>query len=282
MRLVSYESGGTASYGAVKDGGVVDLARRMGPDYPDLASILETQLGRAREEVESAAPDVALDKIKFLPVIPNPSKILLAAVNYADHLKEANRDHTENPVLFIRLAASQTGHLQAIIRPSVSERLDYEGELAVVIGKPGRHISQDAAMSHVAGYSCYNDGSVRDWQRHTSQFTAGKNFASTGAFGPWLVTADEIKDPFNLDLVTRINGTELQRTNTSLLIHSIQKLISYISDFTPLVPGDVIVTGTCGGVGFVRKPPIFLKPGDTVEVEISEVGTLVNSVADEG
>ena len=282
MRLISYESEGKTSYGAVKDGGVVDLAKRMGPEYPDLASILETQLGRAREVVESASPDVSLESVTFLPVIPNPSKILLAAVNYADHLKEANRDHTENPVLFIRLAASQTGHLQAIIRPTVSERLDYEGELAVVIGKPGRHISQDDAMSHVAGYSCYNDGSVRDWQRHTSQFTAGKNFASTGAFGPWLVTPDEIKDPFNLDLVTRINGTELQRTNTSLLIHSIQKLISYISDFTPLVPGDVIVTGTCGGVGFLRKPPIFLKPGDTVEVEISEVGRLVNSVADEG
>ena len=282
MRLISYESEGKTSYGAVKDGGVVDLAKRMGPEYPDLASILETQLGRAREVVESASSDVSLESVTFLPVIPNPSKILLAAVNYADHLKEANRDHTENPVLFIRLAASQTGHLQAMIRPTVSERLDYEGELAVVIGKLGRHISQDDAMSHVAGYSCYNDGSVRDWQRHTSQFTAGKNFASTGAFGPWLVTPDEIRDPFNLDLVTRINGTELQRTNTSLLIHSIQKLISYISDFTPLVPGDVIVTGTCGGVGFLRKPPIFLKPGDTVEVEITEVGTLMNSVADEG
>ncbi|ANO50522.1 fumarylacetoacetate hydrolase family protein [Woeseia oceani] len=281
MRLVSYESNGSAAYGAVIEGGIVNLSRQMGSEYPGLASILETQLDRARDIVASASPDVSLDDITFLPVIPRPSKILLAAVNYADHMKEANRDHTENPVLFIRLADSQTGHRQAIIRPRVSERLDYEGELALVIGKPGRHILQDDAMLHVAGYSCYNDASVRDWQRHTSQFTAGKNFASTGAFGPWLVTSDEIKDPFNLDLMTRINGKELQRSNTSLLIHSMQKLISYISDFTPLFPGDVIVTGTCGGVGFLREPPIFLKPGDTVEVEVSEVGTLVNSVADE-
>lgn len=281
MKLVSYTSAGKESYGAVKDGGIVDLAAAMGPDFPDLASVLESQLERVREIVASASPDVSLDEVSFLPVIPQPSKILLAAVNYADHLKEANRDHTENPVLFIRLADSQLGHMQSIVRPTVSERLDYEGELAVVIGKPGRHISQDDAMSHIAGYTCFNDASVRDWQRHTSQFTPGKNFASTGASGPWLVTADDIKDPFNLDLVTRVNGTELQRTNTSLLIHSIQKLISYISDFTPLHPGDVIVTGTCAGVGFVRKPPIFLKPGDTVEVEISEIGTLVNSVADE-
>jgi 2-keto-4-pentenoate hydratase/2-oxohepta-3-ene-1,7-dioic acid hydratase in catechol pathway len=184
-------------------------------------------------------------------------------------------------VLFIRLAASQIGHRRPIVRPTVSEKLDYEGELAVVIGKPGRHVPQERAMEHVAGYSCYNDASVRDWQRHTHQFTPGKNFSGTGAFGPWLVTADEIENPFNLDLVTRVNGVELQRTNTSLLIHSIPKLISYISDFTQLESGDVIVTGTCGGVGFIRTPPIFLKPGDAVEVEISNIGTLVNSVVDE-
>jgi len=281
MKLVSYEAEGSATYGAVKGDGIVNLARRMGGDYPDLASILETQLEQAREIAASASPDVTLEEVRFLPVIPRPSKILLAAVNYDDHRREAKRDHTENPVLFIRLADSQTGHLRPIVRPSVSDRLDYEGEMAVVIGRPGRHIPAEEAMNHIAGYSCYNDASVRDWQRHTSQFTAGKNFASTGAFGPWLVTPDDIADPFNLDLVTRVNGEELQRTNTSLLIHSIQKLIAYISDFTPLVPGDVIVTGTCAGVGFVRNPPIFLKPGDTVEVEISGIGTLVNPVVDE-
>lgn len=281
MKLVSYEVEGAATYGAVKDGGIVNLARRMGSDYPDLASILDTQLDSARDIVATAEPELPLEDIRFLPVIPRPSKILMAAVNYDDHRRETRRDHTESPVLFIRLADSQVGHRQPIVRPSVSERLDYEGELALVIGKAGRHISQDEAMDHVAGFSCYNDGTVRDWQRHTSQFTPGKNFASTGAFGPWLVTADEIADPFNLDLVTRVSGQELQRTNTSLLIHSMQRLIAYISTFTPLWPGDVIVTGTCAGVGFARTPPIFLKSGDTVEVEISGVGTLVNPVVDE-
>lgn len=281
MKLVSYKSGENESYGSVKDGGIVDLGARLGAAYPDLASMLDSQLGRAQEIVATASPDVSIDDVMFLPVIPRPSKILMAAVNYLDHLEEAKNDHTENPVLFIRLADSQLGHLQPIVRPTVSERLDYEGELAIVIGKNGRHISRDDAMSYVAGYSCYHDGSVRDWQHHTKQFTPGKNFASTGAFGPWLVTADEIKDPFDLDLVTRLNGQEMQRTNTSLMIHSMQKLISYISTFTPLRPGDVIVTGTCGGVGNARNPKIFLKPGDTVEVEISEVGTLINPVIDE-
>ena len=281
MKLVSYRSGENESYGCVKGDGIVDLGARLGAMYPDLASILDSQLDHAQEVVESASPDVSFDDVTHLPVIPRPSKILMAAVNYLDHLEEANNDHTENPVLFIRLADSQIGHLQPIVRPCVSERLDYEGELAIVIGKHGRHISQDDAMSHVVGYSCYHDGSVRDWQHHTKQFTPGKNFTSTGAFGPWLVTSDEIRDPFDLNLVTRLNGQEMQRTNTSLMIHSMQKLISYISTFTPLRPGDVIVTGTCGGVGNARNPKIFLKPGDTVEVEISEVGTLINPVVDE-
>jgi len=287
MKLVSYRHDGQDRYGAVKGEGIVDLWARLRAGthgqrpYPTLASLLADGLDHARQIVASAEPDVALAAVELLPVIPNPDKILLAAVNYEDHMKEANRGHTENPVLFLRTAASQVGHLQPIIRPYLCERLDYEGELALVIGKGGRHIPVESAMAHVAGFSCYNDASVRDWQRHTSQFTAGKNFWRTGAFGPWLITTDEVPDPFNLDLVTRLNGVELQRTNTRLLVHSMQRLISYASDFTPLVPGDVIVTGTCGGVGFLREPPIFLKPGDTVEVEIQDIGTLVNSVADE-
>lgn len=281
MKLVSYESANTASFGVVKDDGIVDLASRLGPEFPTLASLLAEPLERVRVIADSTRPDIALAEVTMQPVIPNPSKILLAAVNYADHLEETKRDPTEKPVLFIRLADSQTAHMQPIVRPSVSDRLDYEGELAIVIGKPGRHISEPTAMLHVAGYSCYNDATVRDWQRHTSQFTPGKNFASTGAFGPWLVTSDEIADPFDLDLCTRLNGEELQRTNTSLMIHSMPKLIAYISTFTPLFAGDVIVTGTCGGVGVARTPPIFLKPGDTVEVEISGVGKLINPVEQE-
>ena len=188
---------------------------------------------------------------------------------------------TEKPAIFVRMPASQVAHGQAIIRPPESERLDYEGEIAIVIGQGGRRIAEADAWSHIAGYSCYNDGSIRDWQNHTTQWTAGKNYWRTGGFGPWLVTADEIKPNQQMTLTTRLNGVELQRATTDMMIHSIPRQIAYISTFIPLLPGDVIVTGTPGGVGNKRTPQLFMKPGDTVEIEVDAVGILRNSVRDE-
>jgi 2-keto-4-pentenoate hydratase/2-oxohepta-3-ene-1,7-dioic acid hydratase in catechol pathway len=211
-------------------------------------------------------------------VIPNPDKILCVGINYVDHQAETGQAKPERPVIFTRFANSQVGHGQPMIRPRVSEKFDFEGELAVVIGRPGRHIIESEALSYVIGYACYNDGSVRDWQRHTTQFTPGKNFIGTGAFGPWLVTADEATGIANASISTRLNGEEVQQARTSEMVFSIPELIAYISTFTELVPGDVISTGTPGGVGAARKPPLWMKPGDVVEVAIEGIGVLRNSV----
>jgi 2-keto-4-pentenoate hydratase/2-oxohepta-3-ene-1,7-dioic acid hydratase in catechol pathway len=214
-------------------------------------------------------------------VIPNPDKILCVGINYVDHQRETGRDKTEYPVLFTRFANTQVGHRQPLIRPRASEKFDFEGELAVVIGRSGRHIPESDALSYIAGYACYNDGSVRDWQRHTTQFTPGKNFVGTGAFGPWLVTADEATGVADAAISTRLDGEEVQRARTSELVFGIRELIHYISTFTELAPGDVISTGTPGGVGAARKPPLWMKPGDMVEVEIEGIGVLRNTVAAE-
>ncbi|RVT42328.1 fumarylacetoacetate hydrolase family protein [Sphingobium algorifonticola] len=282
MRLISYAWQGKASFGAVKGDGVVDLA----PAFADRAADLRDFVGldaldEARAYVEGATPVAALTDITFLPVIPNPDKIIMAAVNYDDHRIEAGRDRTENPVLFLRLAESQTGHGAPLKAPPESHHFDYEGEIAVVIGKGGRRIARDQALDHVAGYSIYNDASIRDWQRHTSQFTAGKNWNDTGAFGPWLVTPDEIGDYRDMALETRLNGQVLQSCVASDMIFDVEALIAYISTWTHLRHGDVIVTGTCGGVGFKRVPPIFMRDGDVVEVEVSKIGILRNPIANE-
>ncbi len=182
----------------------------------------------------------------------------------------------------MRLTSTQVGHLQPIIRPNASDHLDFEGELAVIIGKPGRHIAKENALHHVAGYSIYNDASVRDWQRHTTQYTPGKNFPSTGGFGPWMVTTDEIPDPTKLRLTTRLNGDLVQNSGLDDFRFSIPEIIAYLSTFTQLLPGDVIITGTPKGVGAGRTPPLWMKPGDRVEVEITSIGKLVNPVAQEG
>jgi 2-keto-4-pentenoate hydratase/2-oxohepta-3-ene-1,7-dioic acid hydratase in catechol pathway len=202
-------------------------------------------------------------------------------VNYDEHRQETGREPTKYPTLFLRIAASQVGHRQPMVRPKASVELDYEGELAVILGKSGRHIPESEAMSYIAGYSCYNDGSVRDWQRHTTQFGPGKNFHRTGAFGPWLVTKDELPDPYRQTLVTRVSGEELQRTEVSAMTFKIEFLIHYLSTVYELRPGDVISTGTPGGVGSKRNPQRFLKAGDHVEVEISGIGILSNLVIDE-
>ena len=214
-------------------------------------------------------------------MIPNPDKIFCVGLNYETHRKETGRAVVEHPTIFGRFANTQTAHLQPIRRPRVSTNLDFEGELALVIGKPGRYIARDAAREHIAGYACYNDGSIRDWQQHTHQFTPGKNFPETGSFGPWMMTPDELGELSGLRIHTRLNGTVLQDALLGQMIFDIPTIIEYCSSFNRLESGDVIVTGTPGGVGVKRTPPLWMKPGDTVEVEIDRLGTLRNSIADE-
>jgi 2-keto-4-pentenoate hydratase/2-oxohepta-3-ene-1,7-dioic acid hydratase in catechol pathway len=279
MKLVSFVTAeGRAGYGAVRGDGVVDLGSRLAT-APTLSSLLATgQMDKARQLAAEAPADLPLAGLKLMPVIPDPGKIVCVGLNYHDHVVETGRTVTENPTLFARYPSSQVGHLEPLVKPAVSDHFDYEGELALIIGKGGRHIKADRALDHVAGYACYNEGSIRDWQRHTSQFLAGKSFAQSGSFGPWMVTADEIPDPTRLTLETRLNGKVVQHTTTDLMITPIPQLIAYISTIFPLESGDVIVTGTPGGVGAKRTPPLWMRPGDTVEVEISNVGVLRNSV----
>ena len=277
MKLISYVYQGQAGWGIAKGD---SLAPLHSAQYPTLQSALQAGRLEAIASDASAKP-IALSDIQYLPVIPEPGKIFCVGHNYEEHRIETARDKTQFPLLFMRVAESQTAHRQPIVLPPESTQLDYEGEIAVVIGKAGRRIKEADAWNHVAGYSAYNDGSVRDWQKHTLQFTAGKNFSGTGAFGPWLVTRDEIADGAELTLETRLNGAVMQHTTTASMIFPIPVLIAYISAFTTLEPGDVIVTGTPGGVGAKRNPPVWMKPGDTVEIEVSQVGVLVNSIATE-
>ena len=280
MKLASYRLQNKDSYGAVVDGGVIDLAKRL--KYPDLHSVIAAgALAEAAAAAKGAKPDATLEQISFLPVLPNPGKIICVGLNYKAHREETGRKETDNPALFVRFPDSQTAHLQPLVKPKASDMLDYEGELAVIIGKSGRHVPEDKALGIIAGYSCYNDGSVRDWQNHTIQWTAGKNFPKTGSFGPWMVTTDEIPDPTKLTLTTRLNGNVMQNSGTDLLIWSIPTLIKYITTFTELRPGDVISTGTPGGVGMKRTPPVWMKAGDTVEIEITGIGILKNQIVAE-
>ena len=280
MKFVTFQAGKSASYGAVIGDGVVDLGKRLGKKYPTLRAALKAGALAELVKVATAArkADLPLKKIKYLPVIPDAKKIICVGLNYKDHRAETGNKETPHPTLFLRMAASQVGHGQALIKPRESDKLDWEGELAVIIGRKGRRIPREKAMRHVAGYSCYHDGSVRDFQRHTTQFTPGKNFAGTGGFGPWMVSADEIKDISKETLTTRVNGVVKQQAGIDLLIFDIPTLIAYISTFIPLEGGDVIVTGTPGGVGAARTPPEFLKPGDVTEIDISGVGVLRNVV----
>lgn len=218
---------------------------------------------------------------RFAPVIPRPGAIWCVGLNYEDHRMETGRAREAYPTLFTRFPVCLVGAEEPLVRPRASDQLDYEGELAVVIGKPGRHIPEARALDHVAGYACFNDASVRDFQGHSSQFGPGKNFHRTGAFGPWLVTSDEIPEPQDLAIRTRVNGEVMQESHTSRMTWGVRELIAYLSQITPLLTGDVISTGTPSGVGVARDPQVFLRPGDTVEVEIGSVGVLRNSVVAE-
>lgn len=280
MRLASFLVGNRPAYGVVTDDGIIDLSARVGDRYPDLKALLGASAEAVRAAVASAGrPDLRADDVVFLPTIPNPGKILCVGLNYHAHLAETGKAETAHPPIFLRVADSQQGHGQPLLVPPESYKFDFEGEVAVIIGKPGRRIAEANAWDHVAGYACYNDGSVRDWQVHTPQWAPGKNFYRTGGFGPWMVTADEIPPGTVMTLTTRLNGEEVQRTTTDLLIFSIPQLIAYLSTVMPLETGDVIVSGTPGGVGAKRNPPLWMKAGDVVEVEVDRIGVLRNPVA---
>ncbi len=285
MKLLSFIHQGRETWGAMVGADtIVDLGKAL-PQYATLTDYIASGAYlNAQQDVAGKSADVKLADITFLPVIPKPEKIVCAVRNYMDHHQEVlaagmHRELSEEPPIFLRVWRSQVAHGQPIICPKVSGSLDWEGELAVIIGKEGRNIAENDAFEHVAGYSCYNDGSIREWQFHAKQIASGKNFESTGGFGPWMVTADEIAPNQQLKLVTRLNGEVVQSSHTGHMIFSIAKLISYASTIFTLVPGDVIATGTPAGVGWSRKPAWFMKPGDVCEVEIEGIGTLVNPIA---
>jgi 2-keto-4-pentenoate hydratase/2-oxohepta-3-ene-1,7-dioic acid hydratase in catechol pathway len=283
MKLLSFVLAGRETWGAVVGDGVVDLGRRI-PSCPTLADYIACgRYLQADQDVQGQAVDAPLAGLVYLPVIPRPEKIVCAVRNYMDHHQEVlaagmQRELSDEPPIFLRVWRSQVAHGQPIVRPRVSETLDWEGELAVIIGKAGRDIPEARAYEHVAGYSIYNDASVREWQFHAKQIASGKNFESTGGFGPWMVTADEIAPGRELKLVTRLNGEVVQSSHTGHMIFSVPRLIAYASTIFTLVPGDVIITGTPAGVGWSRKPQWFMKPGDVCEVDIEDIGTLVNPI----
>ena len=282
MKLISFTRLGEVGFGALVDDGVVDLTNQLDYGVDSIKEAIESDLLYTAEEyLEGRSPNFAMSDVTLLPVIPNPSKIICIGLNYENHRKETKRPDVEHPTIFVRYADSQVAHGQALIKPKSTERFDYEGEMAVIIGDGGRNISEESALEHVAGFACYNDGSVRNWQRHTSQFTPGKTFPGTGAFGPYMVTPDEVGDYTKLPIQTRLNGEIMQDAKLSDLIFPVPRLINYVSQFTPLAAGDVIVSGTPGGVGDKREPPVYMVPGDLVEVEIGILGILANPVVGE-
>ena len=280
MQLVSFEYDGKSSYGLAAGDRVREASAEFRERFRDLRAVIAA----------GAEPDLADDSggavygasdLRFEPVIPNPDKILCVGVNYRPHIEEMGREVPDHPVVFVRFPASLVGHNEPIVRPRASEQFDFEGELAIVIGKRARHVNRADALACIAGYCCFMDGSIRDWQRHTPQFTPGKNFHHSGAMGPCIVTVDEIPDPSVLQLTTLVNGEVMQRGRVADLVFDIPALIEYCSTFSELLPGDIIATGTPGGVGAARTPPVWLRPGDTVEVEIPGVGRLRSPVLDE-
>jgi 2-keto-4-pentenoate hydratase/2-oxohepta-3-ene-1,7-dioic acid hydratase in catechol pathway len=281
MNFISFLFNGKARYGISNNDSITDLTNKVLGAKTLKELILLHGISEAKKFVLESPGEISFDEIELLPVIPNPGKIICVGLNYHEHVEETNRTIEDNPVIFHRFNESQTAHLQPILRPQVSTHLDYEGEMAIIMSEGGSHIKEENALEHIAGYSCYNDGSIRDWQRHTKQFGMGKNFKKTGSFGPHMVPAEDIQDYKKLTLQTRLNGDLMQSANLSQLIFDIPTLISYVSKALPWRAGDVLVTGTPGGVGFKRNPPIFMKEGDNVDIEISEIGILSNPVKDE-
>lgn len=281
MKLVSYTIERKASYGALEGDGVADLGAVLGERHPTLReAIAASAFATGARRLLAGAPRIALDRVKLLPPIPNPDKIVCIGLNYRAHAAEAGLKVPEFPALFLRLTNTLVPHMGSLVLPKASAEFDFEGELAFVIGKGGRHIRKERALEHIFGYACFNDASVRDIQFKHS-LTAGKNFLATGGFGPCLVTADEMPDPAALTLTTRLNGEQVQHGTVDDLIFDVPSIVEYVSGFTELVPGDVISTGTPHGVGLGRKPPLWMEAGDVIEVEISGVGVLRNDVVAE-
>lgn len=280
MKLVAYQYEGKAGYGVLSGDRIAVPGKDFLERYPDIRSILDARaLSKLQEVVAGAPATLALADVTPLPPLANPRKIFCVGLNYKSHVAETKRPDADHPAIFVRFADSLIADGAPLRYPSgKSEEFDFEGELAVVIGTGGEDIAEADAMAHIAGYACFNDATVRDWQRHTHQWTPGKNFPGTGAFGPALVTADEVADITRSVLTTRLNGAVMQQAPLSDLIFTLPVIISYLSKFTRLSPGDVIATGTPGGVGDRREPPLYMKPGDTVEVEISGIGLLTNTV----
>jgi 2-keto-4-pentenoate hydratase/2-oxohepta-3-ene-1,7-dioic acid hydratase in catechol pathway len=279
MKLISYAIKQQKKYGILTETGIIDLTRHF--QEVDLKALIATQkVDEAKTYIQHRV-DYKLEDVKLLPVIENPEKIICVGVNYDEHRVETKLDATVNPTIFFRVAQSQVAHEEPMMIPIESDFLDYEGEIAIVISKEGRRIPQDKAHAYIVGYACYNDGSIRDYQVHTTQWGPGKNFEATGAFGPWLVTKDEFREDEVLTIETRLNGERMQQADTTMLLFKIPKLIEYISTFTTLKPGDVIVTGTPGGVGTKRTPPVYMQDGDVVEIEVSKIGILRNPVRKE-
>ncbi len=278
MRIASFIDSGRPSYGIVAGGELHALPAAVYDRYPDLRTLLAND-GLAEIASADAARPVAPEE--WLPPIPNPAKILCVGVNYLPHIREMGREPPQKPLVFTRCANSIVGHRQCLVKPAASDQYDFEGELALVIGKPSRHVQPEQAFDVIAGFMPFMDGSVRDFQRHTSQFTAGKNFWHSGAAGPALVTPDEVGNVCELQLETRLNGEVMQSASVGDLLFDVPALVAYCSSFARLEPGDIIVTGTPGGVGAARKPPVWLADGDFLEVDLGPVGTLQNRVADE-
>jgi 2-keto-4-pentenoate hydratase/2-oxohepta-3-ene-1,7-dioic acid hydratase in catechol pathway len=286
MRLVAFEQDGRAAFGARLDDRIIPFARISAEVPNDALALLARgreyliDLGRRAAAASTAA--LPLSALKLLSPVPWPGKVICIGLNYAQHAREGGNPIPEYPGIFLRCGTSLVAPGRPLLRPRVSTYLDYEGELAAVIGRRAKYVVEDRALDYVAGYACFNDGSVRDYQRKTTQWTSGKNFDSTGAFGPELVTADELPPgAHGLSIRTRVNGEVRQDSNTSDMIFSVARLVSIMSEAMTLEPGDVIATGTPSGVGYARKPPAWLIPGDVCEVEIEKIGVLRNPVADE-
>ena len=284
-RLATYSTGGGTSYGAVVDGGIVDLSARHGKTWPTLREVIADQaLTRIADDAAGRAPDIALDAITWQPPIPAPEKIICIGVNYPDRNAEYKdgQDAPKYPSMFMRTPRSFVGHETPLVRPRASTQLDYEGEVVIVIGKTGRHIAERDALDHIAALTLCNEGTIRDWVRHAKfNVTQGKNFDGTGSLGPWLVPYIDEAQIADIALTTRVNGETRQSDRTSRMMFSFRYIINYISTFTTLVPGDVIVTGTPTGAGARFDPPRFLKPSDVIEVEADGIGLLRNGVVDE-
>lgn len=280
MKFVSFLNQGNPSYGVLRDnGGIADLgARHDGAPAEDLLGAIERMgLAGLQEAASRTDADIAVAETTLLPPIVSPRKIICVGLNYRAHAEEGNFKIPTHPSVFLRLADTLTGHDAPLVLPRASHQLDFEGELAIIIGKAGRAIDRDRALEHVFGYACFNDGSLRDIQFGHST-TAGKNFPSTAGFGPCIASADSIPDPSTLQLTTRLNGVQVQHQHTDDMLFDVPAIIAYLSTWTRLLPGDVIATGTPAGVGYVRRPPLWMKEGDVVEVEIPGIGVLRNRI----